>query len=125
VVGGLLPAGILHFALVEAHGSGIMDQGNGRIDVGREQMSRLVRVLDDNDVVERLRSSVRRAGGQSAFARQTRLDRTHLNHVLTGKRLPSWSIIDALNLGVVYVPLDQSNGLAVRKLRPRRRHGIA
>jgi DNA-binding phage protein len=101
--------------------AGIMEQGNGRIDVGREQMSRLVRVLDDNDVVERLRLSVKRAGGQSAFARETGLDRTHLNHVLTGKRLPSWSIIDALNLGVVYVPLDQSNGLAVRKLRPRRR----
>jgi DNA-binding phage protein len=88
-------------------------------------MSRLVRVLDDNDVVERLRLSVKRAGGQSGFARRTGLDRTHLNHVLTGKRLPSWSIIDVLNLGVVYVPLDQSNGLAVRKLRPRSRQGIA
>jgi DNA-binding phage protein len=83
-------------------------------------MSRLVRVLDDNDVLERLRLSVKRAGGQSAFARQTGMDRTHLNHVLNGKRLPSWSIIDALNLGVVYVPLDQYDGLA-RKLRPRRR----
>jgi DNA-binding phage protein len=93
-------------------------------------MSRLVRVLDDNDVVESLRSSVKKAGGQSAFARQTGIDRTHLNHTLTGKRLPSWSIIDALNLGVVYVALDQYDGLAVRKLavrklRPRRRHAIA
>jgi hypothetical protein len=49
----LLLAGIVHFALVEAHGSGIMDQGNGRIEVGPKQMSRLVRVLDDKDVVER------------------------------------------------------------------------
>ena len=32
---GSLRAGILHFALVEAYGSGIMDQGNGRIKVGR------------------------------------------------------------------------------------------
>jgi hypothetical protein len=32
------------------------------------------------------------------------------------KRLPSWSIIDALDLGVVYVPLDQYDDLAVRKL---------
>jgi len=82
-------------------------------------MSRLVRVLDDNDVVERLRLSVKRAGGQSAFARQTGIDRTHLNHVLNGKRLPSWSIIDALNLGIVFVALDQYDGIAARKLRPR------
>jgi hypothetical protein len=72
--------------------------------------------LDDKDVVDRLRSSVKRAGGQSTFSRQTGLNRTHVNHVLTGKRLPSWSIIDALNLGVVYVLLDQYDDLAVRKL---------
>jgi hypothetical protein len=47
------------------------------------------------------------------------MDRTHLNHVLNGKRLPSWSIIDALNLGIVFVALDQYDGIAVRKLRPR------
>jgi DNA-binding phage protein len=83
-------------------------------------MSRLIRALDDNDVVERLRYSVEKAGGQSAFAGQTGIDRTHLNHTLTGKRLPSWSIVDALNLGVVYVPLGQYDGLAVRKLTVRK-----
>src|SRR5580704_4211329 len=114
---------IFHFALVETHGSGIMDQGNGRIEVGRGQMSRLVRVLDDKDVVERLRLIVKRAGGQSAFARQTGVDRAVLNHVLTGKRLPTSSILKALNLGIVYVALGQSVGLAVRKLPPRRRYG--
>ena len=31
---GLLPAGIVHFALVEARRSVIMEQGNGRIEVG-------------------------------------------------------------------------------------------
>jgi DNA-binding phage protein len=83
-------------------------------------MARLARVLDDKDMVDLLHSSVKKAGGQVAFAHQIGVDRTHLNRVLTGKRLPSWSIIDALNLGVVYVPLDQYDGLA-RKLRPRRR----
>jgi DNA-binding phage protein len=117
----LLPAGVLHFALVESHGAAIMDQRNGRIEVGRKQMSRLVRVFDDKDVVELLHSSVKRAGGQSAFARQTGVDRTHLNHVLTGKRLPTSSILKSLNLGIVYVAL-QSAGLAARKMRPRRRH---
>jgi hypothetical protein len=81
-------------------------------------MSRLVPVLDDKDVVERLRLSVKSAGGQSAFAKLTGLDRVHLNLVLAGKRLPTWSIIDALSLGVVYVALDQPDGLAVRKQRP-------
>jgi DNA-binding phage protein len=119
------PAGIIRFPLFEAHGSGIMDQGNGRIEVGPKQMSRLVRVLDDKDLVERLHSSVKRAGGQSAFARRTGVNRVHLNLVLTGKRLPTSSIIKALNLGIVYVALGQSAGLAVRKLRPRRRNGIA
>jgi DNA-binding phage protein len=88
-------------------------------------MSRLVRVLDDNDVVERLHSSVKRAGGQSAFARQTGVNRVHLNLVLTGKRLLTWSVIKALNLGIVYVDLDQTAGLTARKQRPRRRHVIA
>jgi DNA-binding phage protein len=88
-------------------------------------MSRLVRVLDDKDLVERLHSSVKRAGGQSAFARRTGVNRVHLNLVLTGKRLPTSSILNALNLGIVYVALGRSARLAVRKLRPRRRHGIA
>jgi DNA-binding phage protein len=83
-------------------------------------MSRLVRVFDDKDVVELLHSSVKRTGGQSVFARQTGVDRTHLNHVLTGKRLPTSSILKALNLGIVYVSL-QSAGRAVSNLRPRRR----
>jgi DNA-binding phage protein len=84
-------------------------------------MPRLVRVFDDKDVVERLRLSVKKAGGQSAFARQTGVDRSHLNHVLTGKRLPTSSILKSLNLGIVYVAL-QSVSLAVREPRPRRRH---
>jgi DNA-binding phage protein len=122
---GLLPAGIVHFALVESHGAAIMDQRNGRIEVGRKQMSRLVRVLDDKDVVERLHSSVNRVGGQSAFARQTGVNRVHLNLVLAGKRLPTSNIIKTLNLGIVYVVLDQCAGLAARKQRPRLRHSIA
>jgi hypothetical protein len=77
------------------------------VPAGTLQMSRLVRALDDKEVVERLRSSVKRAGGQSAFAKQAGVDRTHLNYVLNGKRPPSWSIIDALNLGIVYVALDR------------------
>jgi DNA-binding phage protein len=89
----------------------------------KANVPRLVRVLDDKDVVERLHSSVKRAGGQSVFARRTGVDWANLNHVLTGKRLPTSSILKALNLGIVYVALGQSASLAVRKLPPRRRHG--
>jgi DNA-binding phage protein len=66
-------------------------------------MARLARVLDDRDVVELLHSSVKKAGGQVAVAHETGVERSHLNMVLNGKRLPSWSIVDALNLHIVYV----------------------
>jgi DNA-binding transcriptional regulator YdaS (Cro superfamily) len=67
-----------------------------------------VRVLDDDDLLELLRSRVKRAGGQSAFARQCGLQRTYLNRVLSGKKQPGWrSIIDALNLRIVYVPVER------------------
>ena len=57
-------------------------------------MARLARVLDDRDVVELLHSSVKKAGGQVAFAHETGVERSHLNMVLNGKRLPSWSIVE-------------------------------
>lgn len=50
-------------------------------------MARLARLLDDRDVVELLHSSVKKAGGQVAFAHEIGVDRTHLNMVLNGKRM--------------------------------------
>ena len=67
-----------------------------------------VRVLDDDDLVELLRSRVKSAGGQSAFARQYGVDRTYLNMVLNGKRRPAVpGILEALNLRVVYSPIER------------------
>ena len=60
--------------------------------------------FDDDDVRELLHSRIKSAGGQSEFARQTGVDRTQLNMVLRGKRPPSPSIIDALDLRIVYTP---------------------
>ena len=48
-----------------------------------------VRVLDDDDLVELLRSRVKSAGGQSGFARQHGLQRTYLNLVLNGRKPPA------------------------------------
>ena len=63
-----------------------------------------IHVLDDDDVLKLLHARVKSAGGQIAFSKQTGVERSHLNMVLNGKRRLSPSIIDALNLRVVYVP---------------------
>jgi transcriptional regulator with XRE-family HTH domain len=60
-------------------------------------------LLDKKDVLRLLRATVKSAESQSAFARRMGVDRSNLNLVLNGKRLPSPSIIKALNLRIVYV----------------------
>lgn len=63
-------------------------------------------VLDNEGVVHLLRSEVRRAGGQSSWARRERIDRTMLNRVLCGHNPPTEKIIRALKLCNVYVSDD-------------------
>ena len=60
------------------------------------------RLLDEKDVLQLLSEVVDRAGGQSAWARQTGVDRVYLNKVLRGKRPLSAKIIQALRLKKVY-----------------------
>jgi DNA-binding phage protein len=50
------------------------------------------------DVLKLLRREIDRAGGQSEWARQTGVYRTHLNKVLNGWRPPGPSICRALGL---------------------------
>lgn len=61
-----------------------------------------MRILDDKDVVRLLRSEVKRAGGQSSWARAERIDRTMLNRVLCGHKPPTKKIIRALKLCNAY-----------------------
>jgi DNA-binding phage protein len=61
-----------------------------------------MRMLDDKAVVGLLRSAVDRAGGQSAWARKERIDRTLLNRVLRGRKQPTGKIIRALKLCNAY-----------------------
>ena len=76
-----------------------------------------VRVLDDDDLVELLRSRVKNAGGQSAFARQHGVERTYLNQVIRGKKSPGApSILAALNLHIVYAPADRRGSADARVL---------
>ena len=59
-------------------------------------------LLDENDVLRLLHEVVDRAGGQSAWARQTGVNRVHLNKVLRGKRPLPRTILQALKLKKVY-----------------------
>jgi DNA-binding phage protein len=62
-----------------------------------------MKMFDLEDVVSLLRVDVRRVGGQAAFAKKTGIPRAEVNRALTGARLPSRSVIDALGLAPVYV----------------------
>jgi hypothetical protein len=55
-------------------------------------------LLDENDVLRRLHEVVDRAGGQSAWARWSGVDRATVNQVLRGKRPLPPTIIQALKL---------------------------
>ena len=59
-------------------------------------------LLDENDVLRLLHEVVDRAGGQSAWARRSGVNRVHLNKVLRGKRPLTRTILQALKLKKVY-----------------------
>ncbi len=59
-------------------------------------------MVDNKAIVCLLRSEVKRAGGQSSWAKREGIDRTMVNSVLRGRRLPTEKIIRALKLCNVY-----------------------
>jgi DNA-binding phage protein len=60
-------------------------------------------IFEIKDVVRLLRSEVKRAGGQAAWASKTGLNRIVVNKVLNGKTSPTKKIIKALKLRTVFV----------------------
>ena len=62
----------------------------------------MTKLLDEKVVLRLLREDVDKAGGQSAWARQTGVDRVHLNKVLRGKRPLTRTILQALKLKKMY-----------------------
>jgi DNA-binding phage protein len=58
------------------------------------------RELQIKDVVRLLRSEVKKAGGQQAWAEKTGIERTIVNKILNGQRQPTNNILKALNLRV-------------------------
>ena len=61
------------------------------------------RLLNLNDVLRLLRSEVKRAGSQRAFARKADVNVSVVSKTLRGIVLPSEKILSALNLRVVYL----------------------
>jgi hypothetical protein len=61
------------------------------------------RLLNVNDVIRLLRSEVKRAGSQRAFAREAGVNVSVVSKTLRGTVLPSEKILAALKLRVVYL----------------------
>ena|SRR5215469_4706871 len=70
-------------------------------DVGSYEL-----VLNDQDVVLLLRAAIELEGNQATFAKRHGVERTHLNAILNGRRLPGGSnrIMNVLGLRRVYAP---------------------
>ena len=59
-------------------------------------------VFDGDEVVSLLRATVESEGGQVAFAKHHRINRTYLNMVLCGRRPVGDAVAEALGLHKVY-----------------------
>jgi hypothetical protein len=63
------------------------------------------KILNDKNVLELLRTEVMLAGGQSAWAREHRYERTVLNRILSGHTAIPRSIINAAVVGLLLAAL--------------------
>jgi DNA-binding phage protein len=75
-------------------------------EADREILERILnvrRILDLEDVMQLLRSEVKRAGSQRAFARKSGVNVSVVYKTLRRQVLPSEKILRALNLSVVYL----------------------
>jgi hypothetical protein len=66
-------------------------------------LGRSVLAFDDDEVLVLLRAAIQREGGQVAFAKHHRVNRTYLNMVLNGKRPIGDAVAEALGLRRIYV----------------------
>jgi predicted transcriptional regulator len=69
----------------------------------RQTSHRPGKQFDRNDIVRLLRAVVEREGGQTAFAKRHRIDRSTINRVLKGKLPVGDAIAKVLKLRRVYV----------------------
>ena len=67
------------------------------------QIGRLAVVFDEDDLVRLLRAAVEREGGQTAFAKRYKVDRTRVNRILSRQLRASEAIAKALGLRRAYI----------------------
>jgi len=67
------------------------------------QTGRLAVVFEEDDLVRLLRAAVEREGGQTAFAKRYKVDRTRVNRILSRQLRASEAIAKALGLRRAYI----------------------
>ena len=67
------------------------------------RMGRLAVVFDEDDLVRFLTAAVEREGGQTAFAKRHKVDRSRVNRILSRQLRASEAIAKALGLRRVYI----------------------
>jgi transcriptional regulator with XRE-family HTH domain len=75
-------------------------------EADREILERVLsvrRILNLEDVMQMLRSEIKRAGSQRAFARKAGINVSVVSKTLRRQVLPSEKILRALSLSVVYL----------------------
>jgi DNA-binding phage protein len=71
--------------------------------VKQNQIGRLAVVFDEDDLVRLLRAAVEREGGQTAFAKRYKVDRTRVNRILSRQLRASEAIAKAPGLRTAYI----------------------
>jgi predicted transcriptional regulator len=69
----------------------------------RQRCQRPDEQFDRNDIVRLLKAAVEREGGQAAFAKRHRIDRSTINRVLKGKLPVGDAVAKVLRLRRVYI----------------------
>jgi hypothetical protein len=69
-------------------------------------IGRMARIFDEQDILQLLRAAIEREGNQRAFAKRYRVQRTTVNLALSGKRLVSEAIKNALGLRRTYTDAE-------------------
>jgi DNA-binding phage protein len=67
------------------------------------QTGRLAVVFEEDDLVDLLRAAVEREGGQTAFAKRYKVDRSRVNRILSRQLRSSEAIAKALGLRRAYI----------------------
>ena len=82
-------------------------------------MGRLAVIFEEDDLVHLLRAAVKRAGGQAAFARRYKVDRSRVNRILSRQLRASEAIAKALGLRRAYIA-NEAKRKTLKERMPRR-----